>query len=107
LKAAFGGPRTAEGPKVQISATEAPVEGEDIEFGDVDDHGGDDLDDLPSDEDDEEDEDEFQIEEDQEVAPLKMRVLPLYSLLPTREQMRVFEPAPEGTRNIILATNVA
>ncbi|KAJ4201890.1 putative ATP-dependent RNA helicase DHR1 [Fusarium falciforme] len=107
LKAAFGGPRTAEGPKVQISATEAPVEVEDIEFGDVDDHGGDDLDDLPSDEDDEEDEDEFQIEEDQEVAPLKMRVLPLYSLLPTREQMRVFEPAPEGTRNIILATNVA
>ena len=26
---------------------------------------------------------------------------------PTREQMRVFEPAPDGTRQIILATNVA
>ncbi|KAJ3542555.1 hypothetical protein NM208_g4038 [Fusarium decemcellulare] len=107
LKAAFGGPRSADGPKVQISAAEAPVEVEDIEFGDVDEHRGDDLDDIPTDEEDGEDEDEFQIEEDQEVAPLKMRVLPLYSLLPTREQMRVFEPPPEGTRNIILATNVA
>lgn len=107
LKAAFGGPRSAEGPKVQISATEAPVEVEDIEFGDVDDFREDEIDGLPSDEDEDEDEDEFQIEEDQEVAPLKMRVLPLYSLLPTREQLRVFEPPPEGTRQIILATNVA
>lgn len=106
LKAAFGGPRTIDGPKVHISANEAPVEVEDIEFGDVDDTAGDDLDVLPSD-DEEEDDDEFQIEEDQEVAPLKMQILPLYSLLPTREQMRVFEPAPEGTRQIILATNVA
>ncbi|KAF4983201.1 hypothetical protein FZEAL_1358 [Fusarium zealandicum] len=106
LKAAFGGPKSADGPKVQISASEAPVEVEDIEFGDVDDRGGDDFDDVPEDEE-EEEEDEFQIEEDQETAPLKMRVLPLYSLLPTREQMRVFEPPPEGTRNIILATNVA
>ncbi|KAH6892341.1 P-loop containing nucleoside triphosphate hydrolase protein [Thelonectria olida] len=110
LKTAFGGPRTAEGPKVQISASDAPVEVEDIEFGDVDEGKGDDFDDIdiPSDEENAEDEeDEFQIEEDQEVAPLKMRVLPLYSLLPTREQMRVFETAPEGTRQIILATNVA
>ncbi|EGU85479.1 hypothetical protein FOPG_06203 [Fusarium oxysporum f. sp. conglutinans race 2 54008] len=107
LKATFGGPKTADGPKVQISASEAPIEVEDIEFGDVDDRNGDDFDEIPTDDEDEDDEDEFQIEEDQEVAPLKMRVLPLYSLLPTREQMRVFEPAPEGTRNIILATNVA
>jgi ATP-dependent RNA helicase DHX37/DHR1 len=106
LKAAFGGPKSAEGPKVQLSASEAPVEAEDIEFGDVDDRNGDDFDEIPTDDEDE-DENEFQIEEDQEVAPLKMRILPLYSLLPTREQMRVFEPAPEGTRNIILATNVA
>ncbi|KAH7152183.1 P-loop containing nucleoside triphosphate hydrolase protein [Dactylonectria estremocensis] len=108
LKDSFGGPKTADGHKVQISASEAPMEVEDIEFGDVDDNrGGDDFDDIPTDDEDEEEEDEFQIEEDQEVAPLKMRVLPLYSLLPTREQMRVFEPAPEGTRQVILATNVA
>ncbi|KAK7430347.1 putative ATP-dependent RNA helicase DHR1 [Neonectria magnoliae] len=108
LKDAFGGSKTAEGLKVRISASEAPIEVEDIEFGDVDDNrGGDDFDDLPSENDEEEEEDEFQIEGDEEIAPLKMRVLPLYSLLPTREQMRVFEPAPEGTRQIILATNVA
>ncbi|KAM4056301.1 helicase associated (HA2) domain-containing protein [Hirsutella rhossiliensis] len=109
LKAAFGGLRTAEGPKVHISANDAPMEVEDIEFGDVDDEAGDDLDDLPSDEEDRGlgEEDEFQIEEDQQAAPLKMQILPLYSLLPTREQLRVFEDPPEGYRQIILATNVA
>jgi ATP-dependent RNA helicase DHX37/DHR1 len=110
LKTAFGGPKSADGPKVQINANDAPLEVEDIEFGDVDDRNGDgddDFNEIITDDEDEEDEDEFKIEEDQEAAPLKMRVLPLYSLLPTREQMRVFEPAPEGTRNIILATNVA
>ncbi|POR36745.1 Putative ATP-dependent RNA helicase DHR1 [Tolypocladium paradoxum] len=104
LKAAFGGLNSAEGPKVRISANDAPVEVEDIEFGDVDDRAGDEVDEFPSDD---EDEEEFQIEEDQQEAPLKMQILPLYSLLPTREQMRVFEPPPEGTRQIILATNVA
>lgn len=108
LKAAFGGPRSAEPPKVRIAPDEATIEVEDIEFGDVDENDADTFDDLPpEDEDDEEDEDEFKIEEDQEAAPLKMQVLPLYSLLPTREQLRVFEPVPEGTRQIILATNVA
>jgi len=38
-------------------------------------------------------------------APL--HVLPLYSLLPTDAQMRVFEDPPEGTRLCIVATNVA
>lgn len=105
LKAAFGGVRTAEVPKVQLSANDAPMEAEDIEFGDVDNDAGDDLDDLSSDK--EEEEDEFQIEEDQQAAPLKMQILPLYSLLPTREQLRVFEDPPEGYRQVILATNVA
>ncbi|CAG8619606.1 10750_t:CDS:10, partial [Cetraspora pellucida] len=34
-------------------------------------------------------------------------VLPLYSLLSTRAQMRVFEPPPEGARLCVVATNVA
>jgi ATP-dependent RNA helicase DHX37/DHR1 len=34
-------------------------------------------------------------------------VLPLYSLLPSHKQARVFEPAPEGTRLCVIATNVA
>ncbi|UKZ72595.1 hypothetical protein TrVFT333_000228 [Trichoderma virens FT-333] len=106
LKTAFGGPRTAEGPKVKISATEAPVEVEDLEFGDVDEHDFDDIDGIDSDVE-EEGDDEFKIEEEDEVVPLKMQVLPLYSLLPVKEQLRVFEEVPEGTRQIILATNVA
>ncbi|KAI6782421.1 uncharacterized protein J7T54_001278 [Emericellopsis cladophorae] len=108
LKAAFGGLKTAEAPRVRLTASEAPTEVEDIEFGDVDDGDADDMDSLPSeDEDEEADEDEFKIEDDQEAAPMKMQVLPLYSLLPTKDQLRVFEPPPEGTRQIILATNVA
>jgi ATP-dependent RNA helicase DHX37/DHR1 len=31
----------------------------------------------------------------------------LYSQLPTKEQLKVFEPPPEGSRLIVLATNVA
>lgn len=34
-------------------------------------------------------------------------VLPLYSLLPTQQQLKVFEPVPEGHRLCIVATNVA
>lgn len=34
-------------------------------------------------------------------------VLPLYSLLPTSEQMKVFEDPPEGSRICIVATNIA
>ncbi|RFU79251.1 deah-box rna helicase [Trichoderma arundinaceum] len=106
LKAAFGGPRSAEGPKVKISATEAPVEVEDLDFGDVDEHDFDEVDGIESDNE-EEGDDEFKIEEEDEVVPLKMQILPLYSLLPVKEQLRVFEEVPEGTRQIILATNVA
>jgi ATP-dependent RNA helicase DHX37/DHR1 len=36
-----------------------------------------------------------------------VRVLPLYSLLPTHLQMRVFEEVPAGERLIVVATNVA
>jgi ATP-dependent RNA helicase DHX37/DHR1 len=108
LKAAFPGPRSAEPPKVRIEPDDATIEVEDVEFGNVEQDDADDFDDLPSEgEDEEEDEDEFKIEEDQEAAPLKMQILPLYSLLPNKDQLRVFEPAPEGARQIILATNVA
>lgn len=34
-------------------------------------------------------------------------VLPLYSLLPSYKQARVFEPPPDGTRLCVIATNVA
>lgn len=34
-------------------------------------------------------------------------VLPIYAALPPDQQLKVFQPAPEGTRKIILATNIA
>jgi ATP-dependent RNA helicase DHX37/DHR1 len=36
-----------------------------------------------------------------------MHIVPLYSLLPTEKQMKVFEPPPAGTRLVVVATNVA
>jgi ATP-dependent RNA helicase DHX37/DHR1 len=36
-----------------------------------------------------------------------MHILPLYSLLPTEKQMRVFAEPPPGTRLVVVATNVA
>lgn len=40
-------------------------------------------------------------------TPLKPHVLPLYAALPAMQQLKVFQPTPEGYRSIILATNVA
>lgn len=40
-----------------------------------------------------------------EIGPL--HVLPLYSLLPTNQQMRVFDEPPKGSRLCIVSTNVA
>lgn len=36
-----------------------------------------------------------------------LHVLPLYSMLPQKLQMRVFEPPPPGHRLCVIATNVA
>ncbi|KAK4646567.1 putative ATP-dependent RNA helicase DHR1 [Podospora bellae-mahoneyi] len=108
LKAAFGGGmNTASGPKVKISAKEAPIEAEDIEFGDIDDRAVHDMDEGEI-SDEEEEEKEFDIEDEESgTGPRKMHILPLYSMLPTKEQMKVFEPPPDGSRLVILSTNVA
>jgi len=37
----------------------------------------------------------------------KLNALPLYAGLPTAEQLAVFQPAQEGERKVIVATNVA
>ena len=39
--------------------------------------------------------------------PKKVIILPLYSLLSVKEQAKVFAPVEEGTRLIVVATNVA
>ncbi|KAI1466302.1 P-loop containing nucleoside triphosphate hydrolase protein [Daldinia caldariorum] len=109
LKLATGAMNPAVYPKVRISANDAPLEVEDIDFGETNDVGNDDYD-LPfidEEEEDAEDDAEFDVSDEVGSGPLKMHILPLYSLLPTREQMRVFEDPPEGSRAIILATNVA
>ncbi|OKL62756.1 hypothetical protein UA08_01426 [Talaromyces atroroseus] len=99
--------------KLQLSAADAPLETEDIELGvtTTGPQGGDDDSDvdivgLDDDEDDEEDAD-FDIGEESVSSSTKVHVLPLYSQLPTKEQLKVFEPPPEGSRLIVLATNVA
>lgn len=39
--------------------------------------------------------------------PRELLVLPIYAALPPEQQLRVFQPAPPGTRKVILATNIA
>ncbi|KAJ5109849.1 ATP-dependent RNA helicase DHR1 [Penicillium argentinense] len=97
--------------KVQISANDAPLEAEDLELGgtEMDNAGVDDESDVEItglDEPDDEDEG-FDLGEDAMDESTRVHVLPLYSQLPTKEQMKVFEPPPENSRLIILATNVA
>eukprot|EP00941_MAST-03F_sp_MAST-3F-sp1_P001310 g1310.t1 len=46
------------------------------------------------------------IEEDQ-ITPMPMTVLPMYSMLPKKAQMRVFDDPPPGHRLVVVATNVA
>ena len=104
---------TMDGPKLRLAAKEAPLEAEDMELGDerlVFDQNS--IDDSETEQNDEDE--EFTIQEQdgdgtskQEGRNLKALILPLYSQLPTTEQLRVFEPPPEDTRLIVLATNVA
>ena len=44
---------------------------------------------------------------EEQTANDPLYVLPLYSLLPTKDQMRVFQQPPQGSRLCIVATNVA
>lgn len=57
---------------------------------------------------DEEEEEGFEETLDEDQTPHDpLYVLPLYSLLPTKEQLKVFEKPPIGARICIVATNVA
>ena len=97
--------------KVQLSANEAPLEAEDLELGgtEMDNAGEDDYDsDLEiTGLDDAEEDEGFDLGEEAMDSSTRVHVLPLYSQLPTKEQMKVFEAPPENSRLIILATNVA
>jgi ATP-dependent RNA helicase DHX37/DHR1 len=101
-------------PRVHVSAADAPLEIDDMDAEaqpaprrDEDDDD-DDSDIEIRGLDDEDDDKEFVIEgEDQPVEALRVHVLPLYSQLPTKQQLKVFEEPPAGSRLIVLATNVA
>lgn len=95
-----------QGGKVRVGANEAPQETEDLEIGDYD-YAGDRIQDDNSDSEDMEDDDQDFVIEDSTAAASQMHVLPLYSQLQTKDQLRVFEPPPEGSRLVVLATNVA
>lgn len=94
---------------VRISSKNADVEAEDIDFSVkvIDEEKFDDE--IQNGEDESESEEEGFEESLEghhtEMSPL--HVLPLYSLLPTNEQMKVFEQPPPGSRLCIVATNVA
>ncbi|KDQ62426.1 hypothetical protein JAAARDRAFT_30334 [Jaapia argillacea MUCL 33604] len=98
--------------RVLLRPSQADVEPEDIELGateqelaaDVD---GDlvDVDEEALDSDDERNDDELGIITDESEVP--MHVVPLYSLLPSDKQMKVFEPPPPDSRLVVVATNVA
>ncbi|QKX57068.1 uncharacterized protein TRUGW13939_04176 [Talaromyces rugulosus] len=97
--------------KLKLSAADAPLETEDIELGDPDTgHQGEDdesdIDIVGLDDEDEDDQD-FDLGEESMASTTRVHVLPLYSQLPTKEQLKVFESPPEGSRLIVLATNVA
>ncbi|KAF1811056.1 pre-mRNA-splicing factor ATP-dependent RNA helicase PRP43 [Eremomyces bilateralis CBS 781.70] len=112
LKQAF--PSTSaqgSGAKVAVSAEETPPEDEDIALNTEQSNQWDaesDSDEEITGLDEDEVEDEFDIGEEKEFEKLsKVHVLPLYSQLPTKQQLRVFDSPPPGSRLIILATNVA
>ncbi|KAK2751791.1 putative ATP-dependent RNA helicase DHR1 [Onygenales sp. PD_40] len=97
--------------KVKLSAAEAPLETEDIDLGGANQEPLGDEDDSDYEitglDNDENDDDDFDHEEGAVDSKTKVHVLPLYSQLPTKEQLKVFEPVPEDSRLIVLATNVA
>lgn len=39
--------------------------------------------------------------------PSPLEILPIYSQMPTDLQAKIFRPAPEGTRKVVVATNIA
>ena len=97
--------------RAHISAIDAPLENEDYDLGEAD-SGRDHIEDDGEDDDgqtDEEDSEEFDVPniEHSSLVSSSIHVLPLYSQLQTKDQLRVFSPPPEDARLIVLATNVA
>lgn len=65
------------------------------------------VDNSSSEEDSDEEEGFDEVLEPHQTPQDPLHVLPLYSLLPQNQQLRVFDPPPPGSRLCIVATNVA
>jgi ATP-dependent RNA helicase DHX37/DHR1 len=95
-------------PPVKYSTKDMDLEAEDVDIGGSDKrHDVEDINDV--DEDSSTTGDEFGPDNDSNDEPVcgKIHVLPLFSLLPVAEQLRVFNDPPEGSRLCVVATNVA
>lgn len=90
-------------PKVNLDSYKLPGDDTEADLYECDDSDNETA--MRSDDEDDMDEDEEQLAIESTSQPLW--VLPLYSLLSSEHQARVFEPPPEGTRLCIVATNVA
>ncbi|KAJ9475018.1 putative ATP-dependent RNA helicase DHR1 [Pseudozyma hubeiensis] len=105
--------------RVKITARDGDVEAEEVDLGvdrdlaaDVDDGAmADDVDPeaLDTDDDDGEDNrhDDDLPDELKDDSDVPMHILPLYSLLPSEKQMRIFDAPPVDTRLVVVSTNVA
>jgi ATP-dependent RNA helicase DHX37/DHR1 len=102
------------GPEVRVSGTEAPLETEDIDLNTSVNNATPEDDASHSDsESDPNSDTEFNVDDDSNTtkpttaSSSTIHLLPLYSLLPTSQQLLVFQAPPLNSRPIILATNVA
>ncbi|CCE64108.1 hypothetical protein TPHA_0G02710 [Tetrapisispora phaffii CBS 4417] len=98
--------------EVRVNAKTTDLEAEDVDFSvegnqmeEFDDKINEDVDDYKDESENEEGFEETL--EDTQTDKDPLFVLPLYSLLPTKEQMKVFQDPPKGSRLCIVATNVA
>ena len=94
--------QTSARPKSRVSAQNEPIDFDDLQVYKKHEHEPD-FDFVE----DVEDEEDFLIAEDGPAVVQDIHVLPLYSQLPSNLQTRVFQPPPDGSRLIVLATNVA
>ncbi|KAK7203725.1 essential DEAH-box ATP-dependent RNA helicase specific to the U3 snoRNP [Myxozyma melibiosi] len=108
LRTAFPkqGRNRAANEEVDLICDVAEVEVEDVDLGDDIIQDAFDIDNLSDDEDENEIEEGFE-EQTEEINTGPLHVLPLYSLLPTAQQMKIFESPPEGSRLCVVATNIA
>lgn len=100
---------TPEAPVNSVAAAEVVLEAEDVDLGSGDQDLAFDVDTCDVHEDmealDSDDEDGMDVDIDGNESP--MHIVPLYSLLPSDKQMRVFAPPPPGSRLVVVSTNVA